>query len=79
MEDEGIEHEWLVFTASVADAAAANCGFRAMCASRGGNPRTAWWMPEIREDVRLKKKAFRVLLTQTAAGYHRPGGGQLRL
>ena len=73
VEGEDIEHEWSVFKASIADAAAASCGFRAVGSSRGGNPRTAWWTPEVREAVRLKKEAFRVLLSrrtpETVAGY----------
>ena len=81
MEDKDIEYEWSLFTASVA--AAASCGFWAVYASMGSNPRTARWMPEIREAIRLKKKAFTVLLTwrtpETVAGYHRPGRGQLWL
>ena len=63
VEGEDIEHEWSVFKASIADAVAASCGFRVVGSSRGGNPRTAWWTPEVREAFPLKKEAFRVLLT----------------
>ncbi|KAK7915389.1 hypothetical protein WMY93_011150 [Mugilogobius chulae] len=32
-------------------------------ACRGGNPRTRWWMPEIRDAVKLKKECYQALLT----------------
>ena len=38
-----IEPEWLVFKASIAEAAAVSCGFKGLGASRGGNPRGPWW------------------------------------
>ncbi|KAI3351605.1 hypothetical protein L3Q82_020440 [Scortum barcoo] len=28
-------------------------------ACRGGNPRTRWWTPEVRDAVRLKKESYR--------------------
>ena len=69
----GIEPEWAVFKASIAEAAAVSCGLRVLGSSRGGNPRTPWWTPVVREAVRLKKEAFRDMLSQrtpdAVAGY----------
>ncbi|KAI3361009.1 hypothetical protein L3Q82_012904, partial [Scortum barcoo] len=31
-------------------------------ACRGGNPRTRWWTPEVRDAVRLKKESYRTML-----------------
>ncbi|KAI3366955.1 hypothetical protein L3Q82_009594 [Scortum barcoo] len=28
----------------------------------GGNPRTRWWTPEVRDAVRLKKESYRAML-----------------
>jgi len=33
-------------------------------ACRGSNQRTRWWTPAVREDVKLKKEAFRVWLSR---------------
>ncbi|KAK0156273.1 Craniofacial development protein 2 [Merluccius polli] len=69
----GIEPEWAVFKASIAEAAVVSCGLRVLGSSRGGNPRTPWWTPVVREAVRLKKEAFRGMLSQrtpdAVAGY----------
>jgi hypothetical protein len=69
----GIEPEWAVFKASIAEAAAASCGLRVLGSSRGGNPRTPWWTPVVREAVRLKKEAFRDMISwrtpDSVAGY----------
>ena len=71
----GIEPEWAVFKASIAEAAAASCGLRVLGSSRGGNPRTPWWTPVVREAVRLKKEAFRDMISlrtpDSAAGYRK--------
>ncbi|KAI3377436.1 hypothetical protein L3Q82_008414 [Scortum barcoo] len=32
------------------------------CLCRGGNPRTRWWTPEVRDAVRLKKESYRTML-----------------
>ena len=60
----GIEPEWAMFKASIAEAAAVSCGFKVLGASRGGNPRTPLWTPVVREAVRLKKEAFRDMLSR---------------
>uniref|UniRef100_A0A8C5CRJ5 Reverse transcriptase domain-containing protein n=1 Tax=Gadus morhua TaxID=8049 RepID=A0A8C5CRJ5_GADMO len=69
----GIEPEWAVFKASIAEAAVASCGLRVLGSSRGGNPRTPWWTPVVREAVRLKKEAFRDMISwrtpDSVAGY----------
>ena len=65
----GIEPEWAVFKASIAVAAAVSCGLRVLGSSRGGNPRTPGWTPVVREAVRLKKEAFRDMLSIAVAGY----------
>ena len=59
-----IEQEWAMFKASIASAAAASCGQKVLGASRGGNPRTPWWTVVVREAVRLKKEAYRDMLSQ---------------
>ncbi|XP_077956447.1 uncharacterized protein LOC120824534 [Gasterosteus aculeatus] len=58
-----IEPEWSMFKTSIAEAAAVSCGLKVLDASRGGNPRTPWWTPVVREAVRLKKEAFRVMIS----------------
>jgi hypothetical protein len=59
-----MESEWIMFKASIVDAAARSCGQKVIGACRGGNPRTRWWTPGVREAVKLKKEAFRVWLAQ---------------
>ena len=59
-----IEPEWTMFKASIVEAAAVSCGHRVLGASRGGNPRTPWWTPVVREAVRLKKESFRDMLSR---------------
>uniref|UniRef100_A0A3B3S8K7 Reverse transcriptase domain-containing protein n=1 Tax=Paramormyrops kingsleyae TaxID=1676925 RepID=A0A3B3S8K7_9TELE len=57
-----IESEWTLFWTSIVEAAIRSCGCRVVGASRGGNPRTPWWIPEVRGAVKLKKEAYRELL-----------------
>ncbi|KAI3370964.1 hypothetical protein L3Q82_023613 [Scortum barcoo] len=58
-----IESEWTMFSASIVDAAAVrSCGRKVSGACRGGNPRTRWWTPEVRDAVRLKKESYRTML-----------------
>ncbi|KAJ8006278.1 hypothetical protein DPEC_G00126630 [Dallia pectoralis] len=45
----GIEPEWAMFKASIAEAAAVSCGLKVLGASRGGNPRTPWWTTVVRK------------------------------
>ncbi|KAI3356046.1 hypothetical protein L3Q82_017315, partial [Scortum barcoo] len=53
-----IESEWTMFSASIVDAAVRSCGTHKVSgACRGGNPRTRWWTPEVRDAVRLKKES----------------------
>uniref|UniRef100_A0A8C2ZPF1 Reverse transcriptase domain-containing protein n=1 Tax=Cyclopterus lumpus TaxID=8103 RepID=A0A8C2ZPF1_CYCLU len=59
-----MESEWTLFKASIVDAAARGCGRKVIGACRGGNPRTRWWTPGVREAVKLKKEAFRAWLAQ---------------
>ncbi|KAK5904105.1 hypothetical protein CesoFtcFv8_005702 [Champsocephalus esox] len=59
-----IEPECSVFKASIAEAAAGSRGLKVLGSSRGGNPRTSWWTPVVREAVRLKKEAFRDMLSR---------------
>ncbi|KAI3357006.1 hypothetical protein L3Q82_003643 [Scortum barcoo] len=52
-----------MFSASIVDAAAVrSCGRKVSGACRGGNPRTRWWTPEVRDAVRLKKESYRTML-----------------
>ena len=57
-----IKREWTMFTASISEAAAG--GLKVIGNSRSGNPRTPWWAPVVREAIRLKKEAFRDVLSQ---------------
>jgi len=69
-----IESEWAMFRASIVEAADRSCGRKAVGACRGGNPRTRWWTPEVRDAVKLKKEAYRTLLagrTPEAADVYR--------
>ncbi|KAI3372556.1 hypothetical protein L3Q82_023031 [Scortum barcoo] len=50
------------FSASIVDAAVRSCGRKVSGACRGGNPRTRWWTPEVRDAVRLKKESYRTML-----------------
>ena len=59
-----MESEWAMSRASIAEAAVRNCGQKAVGACHGGNPRTRWWTPAVKEAVRLKKEAFRAWLAQ---------------
>ncbi|KAI3352392.1 hypothetical protein L3Q82_005184 [Scortum barcoo] len=47
-----------MFSASIVDAAVRSCGRKVSGACRGGNPRTRWWTPEVRDAVRLKKESL---------------------
>ena len=55
-----MESEWAIFRASIAEAAVRSCGQKTVGACRGGNLRTQWWTPTVKEAVRLKKEAFRL-------------------
>ncbi|KAI3360609.1 hypothetical protein L3Q82_002475 [Scortum barcoo] len=47
-----------MFSASIVDAAVRSCGRKVSGACRGGNPRTRWWTPEVRDAIRLKKESY---------------------
>ncbi|KAM4590384.1 uncharacterized protein V3H82_004354 [Fundulus diaphanus] len=69
-----IESEWTMFRASIAEAASRSCGRKVVGACRGGNPRTRWWTPAVREAVKLKKESYRAFLacgTPEAADVYR--------
>ena len=57
-----IESEWAMFRSSIVEAAARCCGCKVVGACRGGNPRTCWWTPEVRDAVKLKKGCYKDLL-----------------
>ncbi|KAI3368119.1 hypothetical protein L3Q82_007849 [Scortum barcoo] len=57
-----IESEWTMFSPSIVDAAVRSCGCKVSGACCGGNPRTRWWTPEVRDAVRLKKESYRNML-----------------
>ena len=59
-----IESEWTMFSTSIVDAAVRSCGRKVSGACRGGNPRTRWWTPEVRDAVKLKKESYRAWLAQ---------------
>nr|XP_054597265.1 coiled-coil domain-containing protein 13 isoform X1 [Nothobranchius furzeri] len=68
-----IESEWTLFRASIVEAADRSCGRRIGGACRGGNPRTRWWTPAVRDAAKLKKESFQVFLAcgtpEAADGY----------
>ncbi len=68
-----IESEWTMFSTSIVDAASRSCGRKVSGACRGGNPRTRWWIPEVRDAVKLKKESYRAWLAcgtpEAADGY----------
>uniref|UniRef100_A0A3B5PZQ4 Endonuclease/exonuclease/phosphatase domain-containing protein n=1 Tax=Xiphophorus maculatus TaxID=8083 RepID=A0A3B5PZQ4_XIPMA len=70
-----MESEWTVFRASIVEAADRSCGRKVVGACRGGNPRTRWWTPSVRDAVRLKKESYRAFLAcgtpEAADGYRR--------
>uniref|UniRef100_A0A8C6L319 Reverse transcriptase domain-containing protein n=1 Tax=Nothobranchius furzeri TaxID=105023 RepID=A0A8C6L319_NOTFU len=57
-----IDSEWALFHSVIVEAVVASCGRKVAGASRGGNPHTCWWTPEVRGAIRLKKEAYRVWL-----------------
>ncbi|TWW77869.1 hypothetical protein D4764_12G0012590 [Takifugu flavidus] len=54
-----IESEWTMFRASIVEAADRCCGRKVVGACRGGNARTCWWTPAVRDAVRLKNESYR--------------------
>ncbi|TWW81798.1 hypothetical protein D4764_01G0016130 [Takifugu flavidus] len=70
-----IESEWTMFRASIVEAADRCCGRKVVGACRGGNARTRWWTPAVRDAVKLKKESYRALLAcgtpEAADGYRR--------
>ncbi|KAK0141183.1 Craniofacial development protein 2 [Merluccius polli] len=69
-----IESEWAMFHASIVKAADQSCGRKVVGACRGGNSRTRWWTPAVRDAVKLKKESYRTFLacgTPEAAGRYR--------
>ncbi|KAK0156594.1 putative uncharacterized transposon-derived protein F52C9.6 [Merluccius polli] len=69
-----IESEWAMFRASIVKAADQSCGRKVVSACRGGNSRTRWWTPVVRDAVKLKKESYRTFLacgTPEAAGRYR--------
>ncbi|XP_061740413.1 uncharacterized protein LOC133541215 [Nerophis ophidion] len=57
-----IESEWTMFRTPIVEAADRSCGRKVVGACRGGNPKTPWWTPTVRDAVKLKKESYRVLL-----------------
>ena len=69
-----IESEWAMFRASIVMAADQSCGCKVVGAWRGGNSRTRWWTPAVRDAVKLRKESYRTFLacgTPEAAGRYR--------
>ncbi len=62
-----------MFSTSIVHAASRSCGRKVSGACRGGNPRTRWWTPEVRDAVKLKKESYRAWLAcgtpEAADGY----------
>uniref|UniRef100_A0A3B3BLN8 Reverse transcriptase domain-containing protein n=2 Tax=Oryzias melastigma TaxID=30732 RepID=A0A3B3BLN8_ORYME len=57
-----IESEWTMFSTSIVSAAFRSCGRKVSGACRGGNPRTRWWTPQVRDAVKLKKESYQAWL-----------------
>ncbi|TWW73573.1 hypothetical protein D4764_15G0009670, partial [Takifugu flavidus] len=62
-----IESKWTMFRASIVEAADRCCGCKVIGASRGGNARTCWWTPVVRDAIRLKESALLACGTPEAA------------
>ncbi|KAK0147792.1 Craniofacial development protein 2 [Merluccius polli] len=59
---------------TIVKAADRSCGRKVVGACRGGNSRTRWWTPAVRDAVKLKKESYRTFLacgTPEAAGRYR--------
>lgn len=56
------ELEWTMFKASIVEAAVKSCGQKVIGGCWGGNFSTRWWTPEVKEAIKLKKKAFHTWL-----------------
>uniref|UniRef100_A0AAV2JJP1 Endonuclease/exonuclease/phosphatase domain-containing protein n=1 Tax=Knipowitschia caucasica TaxID=637954 RepID=A0AAV2JJP1_KNICA len=63
-EEGDIESEWTMFSSSIANVAARSCGRKVSGAGPGGNPRTRWWTPAVRDAVRLKKESYRAMMVR---------------
>ncbi len=67
-----IESEWTMLSTFIVDAASRSCGRKVFGACRGGNPRTRWWTPEVRDTAKLKE-SYRAWLAcgtpEAADGY----------
>ncbi|KAL7854802.1 hypothetical protein SRHO_G00169920 [Serrasalmus rhombeus] len=66
-----IDSEWAMFRSSIVEAADCSCGRKVVGACQGGNPRTRWWTPQVRDAIQLKKESYRAWLackTPEAAG-----------
>nr|XP_054603205.1 craniofacial development protein 2-like [Nothobranchius furzeri] len=59
---QSFDSEWALFHSAIVEVAVASCGHKVAGASRGGNPRTHWWTPEVRRAIRLKNEAYRAWL-----------------
>ncbi|KAK0139279.1 LINE-1 reverse transcriptase [Merluccius polli] len=68
-----IESEWAMFCASIVKAADRSCGRKVVGACHGGNSRTRWWTPAVRDAVKLKEsyRTFLACGTPEAAGRYR--------
>uniref|UniRef100_A0A671V1W2 Reverse transcriptase domain-containing protein n=1 Tax=Sparus aurata TaxID=8175 RepID=A0A671V1W2_SPAAU len=68
-----IESERTMFSTSIVGTAVRSCGRKVSGACHGGNPRTRWWTPEVRDVVKLKKESYRARLArgtpEAADGY----------
>ena len=53
-----------MFSTSIVDAAVQSCGRKVSGACRGGNPRARWWIPEVRDAVKLKKESHQAWLAR---------------
>ncbi|XP_041673427.1 RLA class II histocompatibility antigen, DP alpha-1 chain-like [Cheilinus undulatus] len=57
-----IESKWAMFRASIVEAADRSCDRKVVGACHGGNPRTRWWTPAVRDVIKLKKESYRAFL-----------------
>ncbi|KAL7877601.1 hypothetical protein SRHO_G00042440 [Serrasalmus rhombeus] len=51
-----------MFCSSIVEAADCSCGRKVVGACRGGNPRTQWWTPQVRDAVKLKEESYQAWL-----------------
>ena len=59
--------EWTLFRTAVISSAAECCGRKCLRKTGESQQRTPWWNENVKEAIRMKKKAFRALLSNRSS------------